>query len=82
MLIGMPFETVAFHLLLVFLGGFSPIVELKPFLNNTMVILWHQIDSYLDYFYRNLYTSGARPSDAQPPTNIMSPIMVSGINGD
>ena len=77
----MTFETVVFHLLQVFVGGFSPIVELKPFLNNTMVVLWHQIDSYLDYFYRNLYRYGARSSEAQPLTNITTVIMVSEING-
>ena len=79
MSIGMPLQTIVFHFLISSVGVFSPIVELNPFLNNTVVILWHQIDSYLDYFFRTLY--GAMSSEAQPPTNIMSAIMIIVING-
>lgn len=45
-----------------------------------MVVLWHQIDSYVDYLYRTLYE--VMSLEAQLLTIIMSAVMIIVINAE
>ena len=67
---------VIFNFLLVSVRVLSPGADAIPL--DTVAILWHQVNSSLEYLYRTLY--GALSSEAQPLTCIMSAVMIIAIN--